>query len=92
MARPEHAVELILKTYHHLRVVKTLASSDHPITKYQISKQSGINAATVAKILNELSAHDWTMKTTLKPNKYSLNVGNPVVRKFLEFLEEAKYL
>ncbi|MCX8201732.1 MAG: hypothetical protein N3H84_06485 [Candidatus Caldarchaeum sp.] len=92
MPRPEHIVEKTPKTYQHIRVVKTLASTTQPISKYQISKTTGISPSTVSKILSDLMTNDWTKVTTFKPVKYYLNQNNPAVRKFLEFLHETSYL
>lgn len=92
MTQPEHFLEQLLKTYQHIRVFKILAISNRAMTRYEISKQTGINAATVSKILHDFSKQGWTTQTIYRPTKYKINTANPLAKKFIEFLQEARYL
>ncbi|MDW8360026.1 MAG: hypothetical protein RMK31_05520 [Candidatus Caldarchaeum sp.] len=92
MARVEHDVEKLLQTYFHIRVMKVLASAKTPCTKYTVAKTSGVNHRTVDRILKTLVEHSWVVKHPYKPVKYSVNTDNPIVKKLVEFMEEAGYI
>ncbi|MEM0349409.1 MAG: helix-turn-helix domain-containing protein [Candidatus Caldarchaeum sp.] len=89
---PNHPLEEALKTYQHIRVVKTLAEHEKPATKYALAKLTGLSLPSVQKILNDLIRQGWVSRHQTTPPKYSLNPANQTLRKFLSFLSEAEYL
>ncbi|MEM1964312.1 MAG: helix-turn-helix domain-containing protein [Candidatus Caldarchaeum sp.] len=89
---PRHPLEQALKTYQHIRVVKTLAEHGKPATKYALAKFTGLSIQRLEKILQELITQRWVRKHPTTPPKYSLNKENQTLGKFLTFLSEANYL
>ncbi|BAJ50357.1 hypothetical protein CSUB_C0496 [Candidatus Caldarchaeum subterraneum] len=89
---PRHPLEQALKTYQHIRVVKTLAEHGKPATKYALAKFTGLSLQRLDKILRELITQRWVNRHSTTPPKYSLNKDNQMLGKFLTFLSEANYL
>ncbi|MEM1945952.1 MAG: hypothetical protein QW614_01635 [Candidatus Caldarchaeum sp.] len=92
MVKPEHEIEETLASYLHLRLIKTLASSPAPCSKYMLAKTCGISQRSAEKILTKLLKHGWILQTPYKPTKYMLNKQKHPVNKLIEFLNNAGYM
>ncbi len=89
---PEGAAEKILKTYHHLRIVKALAQTAGSTTKYQIQKTTGINPRQISKILTILKEHGLVEEINTSPKRFRLNRDNIHIQRLLALLEGLGYL
>ncbi|MEM2237249.1 MAG: MarR family transcriptional regulator [Candidatus Caldarchaeum sp.] len=92
MVKPEHEVEEALSSYLHIRVIKALASSPEPCTRYMLAKACGISQRTAENILQKLLKHGWVVQTPYKPAKYTVNPQKHVLKKLLEFFNTTGYM
>jgi len=92
MVRPQHEIEETLQTYLHIRVLKELASSSTPQTKYMLAKKCGVGQKKVESIVEVLKKNGWVKEHVYLTCKYSINYMNPKVGKFLDFLSAVGYL
>jgi DNA-binding HxlR family transcriptional regulator len=75
----------------NIRIIKALANGE--LSKYSIEKKTGIRSRNLNKKLKKLK--DLEIINEYKYNgikKYSLNYKNNIIKKFLEFLIEVKYI
>ncbi|GBC69314.1 hypothetical protein HRbin01_01012 [archaeon HR01] len=85
------AIEEILKSYKHLRVVRELAING-PSTKYMLQKNTGIGPRELGKALEILMRHGWVSRDDYRPHKYRLNEGREDVGMLLELLRHHSYI
>jgi DNA-binding HxlR family transcriptional regulator len=75
----------------NIRIIKALANVE--LSKYSIEKKTGIRSRNLNKKLKKLK--DLKIINEYKYNgikKYSLNYKNNIIKKFLDFLIEVKYI
>lgn len=85
-------LEEILGHLTYLKVIKELATSKSPLTKYRITVRTGLKSVDVKKALIKLIEINWVIEHNTKPKKYSLNYHNPLARKLVKCLKELGYI
>jgi DNA-binding IclR family transcriptional regulator len=89
---PKAVAEEILRTYHHLRIVRALAQAGDASTKYSLQKSTGINPRQIARIINVLKKHGLVVEVGYSPKRYRLNRDNIHLQRLLGLLEGLGYL
>lgn len=85
-------LEEILGHLTYLKIIKELAISDRPLTKYKITVKTGLKSIDVKKALTKLIKVGWIIEHDTRPKKYSLNYHNPLAKKLIECLKELGYI
>jgi len=91
LQRANH-LEEILGHLIYLKIIKELAISEKPLTKYRITVRTGLKSVDVKKALMKLIEIGWVMEHNTKPKKYSLNYQNPLAKKLVKCLKELGYI
>ena len=85
-------LEVVLGHLMYLKVIKELASSKEPLTKYKIVMKTGLKSVDVSKILENLVKMNWVIELDYNPKKYTLNFEKPIVRDLVNFLKKWGYI
>ena len=92
MSNYENELEVILGRLMYLKVIKELAISDEPLTKYSIRVRTGLKYTDIKKVIDRLIELGWLVKHDTKPEKYSLNYSKDIVKKFIKCMKELGYI
>jgi len=76
----------------YLKVIRELATSSEPLTKYRIVVKTGLKSVEVKRALVRLVEMGWVIQHETKPKKYSLNYNNTLTRKLVKCLKELGYI
>ncbi|MEM3032254.1 MAG: hypothetical protein QW756_02655 [Nitrososphaerota archaeon] len=89
---PSGKAEEILRSYHYLRLIRVLAESQEPCTKYAIHLRTGLSFKQISEILDILMRYGWVGEHDYQPRKYSLIRSHEGVQLLLTLLEKLNYL
>ena len=92
MPHKKSDIEEVLGHLIYLKVIKELATSEQPLTKYRIIVKTGLKSIDVKKALAKLIEMGWILQHETTPRKYSLNYNNPSLRKLVECLRDLGYI
>jgi len=84
--------ERVLGSAKNLRVIRALASSMEPLTRYAVQKATGVGIREVSKALRLLCVHGWVTELDYRPKKYRLNRELEKVKECLRLLGDLEYL
>jgi len=85
-------IEEVLGRLVYLKVIRELATSSEPLTKYRIVVKTGLKSVDVKRALVRLVEMGWVIQHETKPKKYSLNYNNTLTRKLVKCLKELGYI
>lgn len=87
-----YCIEKGLGSPGKLKILRLLLSTpDHLFTRYEIGKKVPLRPVDIrndVKILVELG---WIKELMIHPRKYSINLGNPIIKELRQFFRNIKY-
>jgi len=83
-------VEVALSSKGRLRILRALAKSPEPPTKYALERGTGLTPVELRRQLRLLVKLGWVEELPSSPKKYRVNVKEEFVRRQAELLSEAR--
>jgi len=77
-----------------LKILRLLMKSpDHAFTRYEIGKRVSIDSVSIRNDIKTFVQIGWVTPFQVQHlSKYSINLGNEVVKRLADFLREIRYL
>jgi len=92
LPRGRCVIEEVLGRLMYLKVIRELASSPEPLTRYRIVERTGLKFSDVSRVLARLVEMGWVIEHSTRPKKFSLNYSVREVAKLVECLRELGYI